>query len=199
MSPKKTIKSCPVCNTEFISYKCENKKICSRKCFSGYIKQHPEMYKNIRNLASFTGKKHSDKSKAKMRKATLRLISEGKRDMSAMSELARPFNTGANNVNWKGGISKINRTDRQNASQTKEYKQWRKMVFERDNYTCQICEQYNGVLHADHIERWADNKELRYTVTNGRTLCVACHYYITFKKLMKPGQRWCNFTARKTG
>jgi len=60
-------------------------------------------------------------------------------------------------------------------------------------------EEYGGVLHADHIERWSENEELRYVVDNGRTLCVPCHYYITFKRKMKPGTRWCGFLARERG
>lgn len=82
---------------------------------------------------------------------------------------------------------------------TWEYRSWRSKVFARDNYTCQICEQYSGALHADHIKKWSDNEKLRYNVDNGRTLCVPCHYYITFKRKMKPGTRWCNFTAGKVG
>lgn len=98
---------------------------------------------------------------------------------------------------WRGGLGSPNRSRK--ATGSFEYREWRSAVFTRDNYTCQICEQYSGVLHADHIERWADNEDLRYTVSNGRTLCVPCHYYITFKRKMKPGTRWCNFTARKRG
>lgn len=97
--------------------------------------------------------------------------------------------------NYKGGSG----SKRHQAMGGLEYKSWRSKVFARDNYTCQICEQYSGVLHADHIKSWSDNEELRYDVNNGRTLCVPCHYYITFKRKMKPGTRWCNFTARKRG
>jgi 5-methylcytosine-specific restriction endonuclease McrA len=97
--------------------------------------------------------------------------------------------------NYKGGTG----TARHQAMGTLGYKSWRSKVFDRDNYTCQVCEQYGGTLHADHINKWSDNEELRYNVDNGRTLCVPCHYYITFKRKMKPGQRWCNFTAKKEG
>ena len=31
-----------------------------------------------------------------------------------------------------------------------------KQVFERDNYTCQMCGQYGGNLQVDHIQAWAD-------------------------------------------
>lgn len=56
-----------------------------------------------------------------------------------------------------------------------EYEQWRKAVFERDMYTCQICKEVGGKLNADHIKRFADYPELRLDVTNGRTLCESCH------------------------
>jgi|SRR3990167_8147139 len=55
------------------------------------------------------------------------------------------------------------------------YKAWRTLVFERDSYTCQECKQYGGYLHADHIKPFAFYSELRFEVSNGRTLCVPCH------------------------
>ena len=54
-----------------------------------------------------------------------------------------------------------------------EYKQWRKAVYERDNYTCQICGGTN--LNAHHLEGYANNKELRISLDNGITLCKKCH------------------------
>jgi 5-methylcytosine-specific restriction endonuclease McrA len=61
-----------------------------------------------------------------------------------------------------------------------QYKQWRTLVFERDDYTCQDCELHSGngktvVLHADHIKPFAFYPELRFELTNGRTLCIDCH------------------------
>lgn len=56
-----------------------------------------------------------------------------------------------------------------------QYKQWRKAVFERDNYTCQFCGLRGCRLHADHILPYSTHIELRYEVSNGRTLCVSCH------------------------
>jgi len=60
------------------------------------------------------------------------------------------------------------------------YKDWRKKVFERDLYTCQICNVRNGlgkaiVLNADHIKPFAYFPDLRFELENGRTLCVSCH------------------------
>lgn len=75
------------------------------------------------------------------------------------------------NPNWKGGIT----TGRHLAMGQIEYKLWRKAVFERDNYTCQICFVKGIVLNADHIKPWALYPELRYAIDNGRTLCLFCH------------------------
>lgn len=63
-----------------------------------------------------------------------------------------------------------------------EYKLWRTAVFERDNWTCQECSIRGKkglgrrvVLNADHIKPFALFPELRFELTNGRTLCVECH------------------------
>jgi len=58
---------------------------------------------------------------------------------------------------------------------SKEYKLWRKAVFERDNYTCVFCKKTKTYLNADHIKPFAYYPELRFAIDNGRTLCVGCH------------------------
>lgn len=56
-----------------------------------------------------------------------------------------------------------------------QYKDWRISIFERDNYTCQDCKVKGGKLQADHIKPFAFYPELRFEMSNGRTLCVSCH------------------------
>lgn len=57
-----------------------------------------------------------------------------------------------------------------------EYREWRKLVYERDNYTCQRCgDDKGGNLVAHHIESYNSNKELRTVLLNGVTLCKDCH------------------------
>lgn len=82
----------------------------------------------------------------------------------------REYPTGKDNPKWRGGGS-----EREVAKGRIEYKQWRKAVFERDNYTCQICKERGGKLNADHIKPWMLFPKLRYVIDNGRTLCFDCH------------------------
>lgn len=74
---------------------------------------------------------------------------------------------------WIDGRSK---TRRDTIRRTDEYKQWRKKVFERDNYTCQCCGDNRGNnLRAHHIMNYSEHKDLRFDVDNGITLCDKCH------------------------
>ena len=88
----------------------------------------------------------------------------------------RPSMRGANNSSWKGGVTPENQKIRQSL----EYKEWRRSVFKRDNYTCVLCGAKSGkgnpvVIHADHIKPFAYYPELRFELSNGRTLCEPCH------------------------
>lgn len=56
-----------------------------------------------------------------------------------------------------------------------DYRLWREKVFQRDNWTCVLCEARGVKLHADHIKSYARHPDLRYDVDNGRALCVPCH------------------------
>ena len=88
---------------------------------------------------------------------------------------ARPFSTEGlrDNFhwNWQGGKTKKGTAFRNRI----EYKRWRKQVFKRDSYTCQMCGKRGGDLQADHIKPFAHYPRLRLELTNGRTLCLSCH------------------------
>ena len=79
--------------------------------------------------------------------------------------------SGLNAPNWKGGTTPINKRLRR----SKDFKDWREAVFKRDDWTCQECNQRGGELHPDHIKPFALFPELRFELSNGRTLCKACH------------------------
>ena len=82
-----------------------------------------------------------------------------------------PERSGEKHWNWKGGITLLGKIWRNST----KYKEWRKAVFKRDNYTCQICHQRGGKLNADHMKAAYLFPELRFNLDNGRTLCVNCH------------------------
>ena len=58
---------------------------------------------------------------------------------------------------------------------SKQYGEWRTQVFKRDDYTCQFCGVLGVQIQADHIKEFAHFPELRFELSNGRTLCVPCH------------------------
>ena len=83
---------------------------------------------------------------------------------------------GKDNKNWKGGIT----PETIKIRNSKEYKEWRMYVFIRDNFTCQDCKARCGngenvYLEAHHIKPFATQKELRFDINNGITLCKKCH------------------------
>lgn len=52
---------------------------------------------------------------------------------------------------------------------------WKRKVFERDDYTCQMCGERGGKLQADHILPYSKFPKSRWLLANGRTLCIECH------------------------
>lgn len=79
---------------------------------------------------------------------------------------------GARSHFWKGGIS----TKYRMSYGSVEYREWRKAVFERDNYKCQGCDAPRGTyITAHHIKSFAYHPLLRFEVSNGLTLCEPCH------------------------
>lgn len=98
------------------------------------------------------GKKHSKETRLKLSKSH-----EGK--------------IGEQASNWKGGVTPINKAIRNSF----EYEEWRTKVFERDLYTCQLCNEVGGYLQADHIKPFAIYPDLRLELSNGQTLCITCH------------------------
>lgn len=89
----------------------------------------------------------------------------------SMRGKARPHTRGDKHPQWRGGVTPLRQIERYRT----ENAEWRRQVFERDDYACQKCGVRGGTLHAHHIKPWALYQELRYDVGNGQTLCVPCH------------------------
>ena len=72
---------------------------------------------------------------------------------------------------WRGGLTSESMLIRGSLA----YSNWRRQVFCRDNFTCQMCGVVGGKLCADHIKPFSKYPELRLDLVNGRTLCWPCH------------------------
>jgi hypothetical protein len=130
------------------------KKFCSKKCFYKGRELKGLFEKGHANLVPPEARGHSEETKEKIKKSY----------HAMMKKIVGDFN-------WKPS----ERSERHKAMGSKEYKHWRKFVFERDNYTCQSCGVSNVYIEADHIKPWCIYPELRYELSNGRTLCKPCH------------------------
>lgn len=123
------------------------------------VKQSPEQI--ARRVLKNTGKKRTKKTRERMSRSALLTFKNGRKACS-----------GEKHPRWKGGVTPENIKIRTSA----EMARWRKEVYKRDNYTCVFCgDNSGGNLNADHIKKFSDFPELRFDVSNGRTLCVPCH------------------------
>lgn len=107
----------------------------------------------------------SEETREKLRQANL-----GKPCPEEVKVKKRQF-CGSAHPNWRGGRTPEIRLARKNGA----YSEWRKKVFQRDNFTCQDCGDRGVELNADHIQSFTFFPDLRYELSNGRTLCVPCH------------------------
>jgi len=164
-------------------YKGKNKWLRCSACYKKWIKQgnntikkgnipwnkgtkiNKEKYPQWGHL-----KKHTEETKKKL---SLSRVGKGK---------------GIKNGNWKGGVTEL----RDLVRQLPEYNKWRKNIFERNNYTCQICGKRGCYLEADHypimfaellqeaVTKYGkDIEKIRYYKplfeAEGRTLCKKDH------------------------
>lgn len=82
------------------------------------------------------------------------------------------FKSGENHYKWNP-----NKTDEERLMKRvgSEYDNFIRIVFKRDNYTCQCCGQYSGNLKAHHLDGFNWCIEKRTDPNNGITLCETCH------------------------
>ena len=150
---------CKNCKKEFYSVYSYNsilgktKQFCSKKCF---IEFQPKM---------------SNKGWFKKGKRPNIETEFSKGSIPWNKGLERPEMSGKNHWNWKGGITSWQNIIRHSL----KYKKFRTKVFKRDNYICQICGQRGGKLNADHIKPFSLYPELRFEMSNMRTVCEECH------------------------
>lgn len=143
-------------------------KFCSRKCFFESRRGVPFHW----GATSTSFKKgHKPSINAHKFKSGDKHWLYGKHWTLEMRKKLSLAHLGIDSQKWFGFTT----PERKRAMQHRLYKEWRKSVFERDDYTCKECGLRGVELHADHIKPWAFFDKLRYDINNGRTLCVDCH------------------------
>lgn len=157
------------------------------KGFRGFQKGHKSGY--------FKGKKHSEetkrrmslakigkqnKSKTKFKKGCVSMMkgrfhSEESRIKMSMSRKGKRLKE--NNPKWivdRTKLKKYNDTTKDRRSYA--CKNWRKNVWERDDFKCKIRDNNcGGRIEAHHILGWTNYPDLRYNINNGITLCRNHH------------------------
>lgn len=175
LKSKKKLKTCDKCGEQYETYVSRAKahyvhNFCSRDCWRSFPRL-PEVQAKMNKALTgeknpWWGKAHSQESKDKMR-----LMATGRRHSAETRKKMSEARKGSNSSLWRGGKTAEGILFRQQMN----YKDWRRAVFERDDYTCQFCGGKGARIEADHIKPFAIFPDLRLELSNGRTLCKPCH------------------------
>jgi hypothetical protein len=175
---------------------------CSHKGIRNHQCQKPDIEINENLLIDFyINKKMTLYDLSKKFKFSRYLITKKLKKLNVkirtLSESTKLRVQGKNNPAWKGGISKLDNL----IKNSPEYKEWRFIIFKRDNFKCQCCGQVRGKIEVHHIKSF--NKILKrflkiystlsltknkykllelaksykpfWKLNNGITLCKKCH------------------------
>lgn len=174
-------KICPICKKNFTTNPSQNHIFCGKPC-------------------AYIGRKKSGRTRGSKNKVNKQILcvcqscgneffmmpcqirnGEGKFcSKECYSKALSQRTMGKNCRFYKDGKSHLNKTQRRISMGSYKYKSWRRKVFRRDGYICQSCGMKSGQgksvkLNAHHLKSWAKYPKLRYSVSNGITLCEFCH------------------------
>ena len=162
---RRLLKICPYCGESFETREKDLQQFCSNSCacraalaaIKGKVpwnKGKPWSQEVKIKISDATkGREWSDISRQKVGRTIRRLYAEG--------NMIHADVTGAKNPNWKGGTKYA--PYHYNFSYTT-----RRLIRERDNYTCALCNKFGNLVH--HIDGDKDNPNPRLI-----TLCFKCH------------------------
>lgn len=142
---------------------------------------NPEVQFKKGQPSYWTGKKHNDEFKEKIRQARYR---DGRKPYLVNGVHYLKGKKGKETPNWKGGIT----PERQKVYGTLQWKSAIKLVWKRDAGICQRCkrkatteDKRNKKFDVHHIVSF-ENIQLRTEVSNLVLLCEECHYFVHSRK-----------------
>lgn len=184
---------CGTCDNVFWAYPSHAKKgsgtYCSRKCYyeskQGCIPWNKGMKGQISSGSFKKGQHMSPETEFKKGHSGYIHKKQWKKGHVPWNQgLKLPKQSKENCHLWRGGITSKNIHIRNSS----EYKQWRRDVFIRDEFTCQECGKKHVYIMAHHIKSFSKHPKLRLDVNNGQTLCDECHKetesYLNRKKVV---------------
>ena len=153
--------------TRPVKCKCNGNYTWTKEEFENYVKEHHE---NIELLSTLDGPAYLTDVKCKCKKCSniwttkaCQLLNKEKYHCVECMRLAQ--------IN-----SDLTEEDRREKRDHMEGKEWKKAVYKRDNYICQYCKNKESKpLIAHHKNSWNWDKENRFNIDNGVTLCEKCH------------------------
>lgn len=160
--------------------------------YSESVKGRKFTEEHKKKIATSNSKPHSEDRKKNISKSKKgkTIISDQHREKIRLKFIG--LRVGENHPMWKGGISNL----RNRLYQSAQYKNWRNLVYLRDNFTCQLCYSQSNRLNCHHIVTFkeiVDNYnlilyddflkcEILWNINNGITLCKNCHNSIKSKE-----------------
>jgi len=157
-------------NKRALGCKCseENKKRISSLHKGKKVSKETLKKMSLSSPKVWLGKKFSEEHKKKIGISNL-----GKKMSADAIRKMKESKRGENHWRWYKDRTKLKKQEDRRTSAVHE---WRKNIYERDNWECRINnKECNGRIEAHHILNWVDYPELRYDINNGVTLCKYHH------------------------
>lgn len=188
------IKNCKQCNINFKTRRSIS-KFCDVSCYIEYQKDNlifskkrigkistsQTRIKQSKSMKSFfiTNQEAREiKRKYALNNGVGKWMKGRKLPLDTRIKMSTAF-SGQNHWNWQGGKN----SESEKIRKSFKYREWRKNVFTRDNWTCQDCHIRGFKLHAHHLLPFSQFPNERLSLKNGVTLCDKCHLQRHTKKV----------------
>lgn len=170
---KRAVSTCQICAAKFEHKSYRKAKYCSRSCWSKRRKP---------NIISCAG-------------CPKKFDTKDKRQKYCTAQCRHKHAVGKNAPAYKHGKC----TTKLRHKLSNKLSIWRKIVYKRDNWTCQHCGK-KGDINAHHVKPLAQYPKLALEPSNGITLCVDCHSKVHGRAIPRktPFQKKCKDCGAKT-